>query len=91
MSDDLLDIEQAAAYLRCSTKSLRRMVADKQLPERRIRSRKLMFIPHELDAVLLKTGTAPATSISSTLPAALLSDDEWIAARAGVPRPQKAG
>ena len=47
MSDNLLNIEQAAAYLRCSTKSLRRMVADKQLPERRIRSRKLMFIQVE--------------------------------------------
>ncbi len=89
MSDDLLDIEQAAAYLRCSTKSLRRMVADKQLPERRIRSRKLMFIPHELDAVLLKTGAALATPITSTQSSDPSSDDDWIAAKAAVVRSQK--
>jgi excisionase family DNA binding protein len=90
MNGDLLTIDEAATHLRCSTKTLRRLVARKVLPERRVVGGKLLFVPHELDAVLLQPGAAPAISNSSTPASAPSSEDEWVAELSGVAHSLKA-
>ena len=88
---DLLTIDEAAAYLRCSTKTLRRLVGRGNLPERRIGSGKLLFVQEELDAVLLKTGPTATNLISSASDTAPSSDDDWINAKAGILSQKKVG
>lgn len=74
MNGDLLTIDEAATHLRCSTKTLRRLVARGVLPERRVVGGKLLFVSHELEAVLLQPGATPAIPPS----ASPSSEDEWI-------------
>jgi excisionase family DNA binding protein len=84
-------IDEAATHLRCSTKTLRRLVARGVLPERRVVGGKLLFVPHELDALLLQAGATsiiPNQSIPATVPS---SDDDWINGTAGLSSQQKVG
>lgn len=91
MTDDLLTIDEAAARLRCSTKTLRRWVQRGVLKERRVGSGRLLFVMPELASVILGAGCD--SSISTSVPplSAADSDEGWIGEMVGNSNARKSG